>query len=1023
MSWHDIFSAIGQGYYFEHHGVGKLDTPPPPGRGSGRYELGSGERSYQRSSDLYARYIKLKRQGMTQAEIARAFGFYKTDRKGNVILDEDGLPVGNGRLVRSRLQNVARNEVRYHNIKEAQRLAGEIDPDTGKPYTNTKIGELLGGYGEASVRNWLSKDPEEGKPKAVKVADELRDFIADGNYADVGRGIERTLGTSREGLNSAIEILKDEGYEVHNIQVTQLGGDGSQKTTVKVLCPPDTEWKEVMNHTERIKYLDDPGGDSVLTSLGMRIPVQVSRDRIKVVYDEDGGTLKDGMIEIRAVKDKDGVLHAASPDLDLGNAKYAQVRIAVEGEKYIKGMAVYNPDLPKGTDILVNSNKSVKEPEKAFKNMKELKDKDGNVIGVDWDNPFGSTVYQEEYGDGKLSAINVVSDIRGVDKHQEGAWENWSRNLPSQFLGKQSDTIVQQQLKLKHLEKKRELEEILNLNNPVVKQQMLLDFAEGCDAAAADLKAAPFPGQRTAVLLAGKTVKETEVYCPQYENGTTLALVRFPHTGPFEIPIVKVNNNNKESKAFLEDSKGQSRDAIVVHHNTAEILSGADHDGDTVTVIPMTRKNSQGEFEKVVNIQGIGNGYSRLPDMDEDLHKKYKIKDDSTPRMTERQKQTEMGVASNLMTDMMIKGCTDPYEQARAVKYTMVVIDAVKHELDYKQAEKDYEIKELKKKYQNGGGASTLLSLASAEYRAPERDRSRGVDYDIDPKTGEKIYRETGRTYEKREKVKVPAPEGYRYIDPKDGISKKSKWLRDENGKFVYETYPNGKPVKEGTGKIVEAKTKTTMMDKVKDARELLSDHPSNKEIMYADFANQMKAMANESRKEYLAVSKELDKYKIDPEAKKKYVKEVESLQNKLETAKANAPRERQAQLVGNQIVKARVDDNPNMDNEEYAKVKGQALLSARDRTGANKVKVTFTDEEWEAVNARAIGKTTLRELLKNSKAEHYKEMATPRQSRISDALAAQIKAMLKNGWTAQQIADAGIAGMETINKVKSGGY
>lgn len=62
--------------------------------------------------------------------------------------------------------------------------------------------------------------------------------------------------------------------------------------------------------------------------------------------------------------------------------------------------------------------------------------------------------------------------------------------------------------------------------------------------------------------------------------------------------------------------------------------------------------------------------------------------------------EKQLDVISNLITDMTIKGATDE-ELFRAVKHSMVVIDAVKHELDYKQSEEDNDIESLKKKYRS----------------------------------------------------------------------------------------------------------------------------------------------------------------------------------------------------------------------------------------------------------------------------------------------------------------------------------
>lgn len=69
-------------------------------------------------------------------------------------------------------------------------------------------------------------------------------------------------------------------------------------------------------------------------------------------------------------------------------------------------------------------------------------------------------------------------------------------------------------------------------------------------------------------------IKETEAYCPTYENGTQLALIRYPHAGTFEIPVVTVNNKNVSGKRNL----GQIQDAIGINAKVAERLSGADFD-------------------------------------------------------------------------------------------------------------------------------------------------------------------------------------------------------------------------------------------------------------------------------------------------------------------------------------------------------------------------------------------------------------------------------------------------------------
>ena len=200
-------------------------------------------------------------------------------------------------------------------------------------------------------------------------------------------------------------------------------------------------------------------------------------------------------------------------------------------------------------------------------------------------------------------------------------------------------------------------------------------------------------------------------------------------------------------------------------------------------------------------------------------------------------------------------------------------------------------------------------------------------------------------------------------------------------------------------------------MEKVKDARELLSSNPNAIEKTYADYANHMKALANTARKEYYRLQndpKEKEKNKIDPKAKKIFAEEVESLNRKLEKAEKNAPRERQAQLMANSRINAALasDNEGKYDSaEERKKLRGQCLKQARIDVGASKDRVTFTDKEWEAVQNHAIGETKLNKLLQNANSEEYKARALPRESKISDAKKNVVKAYYQAGYTYEQIA------------------
>ncbi len=171
--------------------------------------------------------------------------------------------------------------------------------------------------------------------------------------------------------------------------------------------------------------------------------------RIKIRYAEEGGKEKDGVVEIRR-----GV-----EDLSLGESHYAQVRILVDGKKYIKGMAVYSDDMPDGVDIVFNTNKSKDVPK-----MDVLKN-----ISNDPDNPFGSLIkaggqsyYIDKDGKRQLSLINK--------RAEEGDWGEWKDGLPSQFLSKQSITLLKT-VKFSSCDKQAEFDEICSLTNPTVRKR------------------------------------------------------------------------------------------------------------------------------------------------------------------------------------------------------------------------------------------------------------------------------------------------------------------------------------------------------------------------------------------------------------------------------------------------------------------------------------------------------------------------------------------------------------------------
>jgi DNA-binding CsgD family transcriptional regulator len=868
-------------------------------RRSGRYPWGSGEDQSSRNRMFLDNVDALRKEGMSEVEIAKGFGITTTELRA--------------------AKSIAKNEQRQSQIGMAQRLKD-------KGYSNTAIGERMG-INESSVRALLAPGLKDRADILHTTANMLRDQVAEKKFVDIGSGVENHIGVSQTKLSTAVAVLKEEGYTVHYLKVEQLGT--GQQTTLKVLAAPDTPYGEVFRNRDQIKQITNFSEDGGRSYLGLQTPLSIKSSRVAVRYAEQGGTDADGVIYVRRGVD----------DVSLGSAQYAQVRIAVDGTHYLKGMAMYKDGLPDGVDLMFNTNKSA--TGNKLDAMKKMKD--------DPDNPFGAVVRQriELDANGKqkvTSAMNIVNE--------EGDWEGWSRSLSSQMLSKQSSTLAKTQLNMTYERKKNELDEIMALTNPSVRRKLLESYADDADSSAVHLKAAALPRQGSHVILPVNSMKETEIYAPNYRDGERVALIRYPHGGVFEIPELTVNNKHPEAKRLL----GRAKDAVGINHKVAERLSGADFDGDTVLVIP----NDAGKVKTAPALAGL-KGF--------DPQAAYPAYE-GMPKMSPRTKQLEMGVVSNLITDMTIRGATTT-ELARAVRHSMVVIDAEKHNLNYRQSAIDNGIAQLKTKYQGGAraGAATLISRATSEIRVHERKpRPAGSGGPVDKATGAKVYVPTGETYTNRK------------------------------------------------GQLVVKTTKSQKLAETTNAATLSSGTPI--ETVYADHSNALKALANEARK--AAVSTKPIPY--SPSAKNAYAKEVGSLNAKLNLALRNRPLERQAQLLANAVVTAKRHANPDMEPSEIKKLKSQALAEARSRTGAKKQQIEISDTEWAAIQAGAISANKLIQILNNSDLDRVKELATPRvRVAMTDVKKSRATAMLVSGYTQAEVADALGVSVSTLKATING--
>ena len=920
----DNFDAMTDEEYLEHYG-----TP----RHSGRYPWGSGDNPYQHEKWFLGRYREMREAGMSEDDIVKAFNL-------------DGEEIKSIKELRMK-NSIYSEDDRLENIKRAQRLRE-------KGYSLETIADMMGASGESTVRGWLKQGQENKVSLARATADKLEEELKKKKYLNVGTGVERELNISRDKLDTALYLLKEKGYFVDNIYVPQVtSNDPTKKTTIRILAPEGTTKPELYKNKDQISTINLYSPDGGSTFRPFRYPESLDSSRVKIVYAEEGGKDKDGVIELRR-----GV-----EDISLGASRYAQVRIMVDGTHYLKGMAMYSDNMPDGVDVLFNTNKHVGTPkEDVFKPLKI----DKGTGEIDRDNPFGATIKlgpsgQREYvdpadGKTKMSKINIVNE--------EGDWDSWSKTLSSQFLAKQDLSLIRQQLKATSDRKHQEYDEIMALENESVKKALLKEFADDCDSSAVHLKAVSLPRQSSKVILPLTTLKENEVYAPTYNDGEQLALVRHPHGGTFEIPILTVNNKNKQGRSLL----GNTRDAIGITSKTAETLSGADFDGDSVVCIPLSEK------ARIKN--------SSLKELQNFDPKESYPGYEGMKKMSSQQKQIQMGVVSNLITDMTIKGAKED-EIARAVKHSMVVIDAEKHGLNWKQSEKDFRIGELREKYQTTTdlitgekkiGASTVMSRAKNEVRIPERqlvDKEGKRAYTADPETGEYLYAPTDRTYVTYNK--------------KTGQTKEKK-----------------------------AQTVLGQMEYVDDARKLSSG--TAKEEAYARYANDMKGLAREARKSYLNTKPP----KADPVAKVKYKDEVDSLMTKLDAAERNRPKERQAQLVANTIIEAKLRDNPDLkdDKEHYKRLKNQALNQARIRLGARRVEVDITPKEWEAIQSKAVSPTTLDKILEHTNMDKVRDYATPKNRKtMTDSMVSRAKAMDASGnYTTAEIAQALGVSVATIS-------
>ena len=989
--------------FLEHYGMP---------RRSGRYPYGSGKDPYQHEPDFLSRIEKLKAKGWEETS--------------ENIKKEFGLNSHQYRIEKS----ICIDERKALDIARAKSLKAD-------GLNTSEIGRRMG-VNESTVRGWFDQEQKAKYNLSKATAEFLKEQVDQKRMIDVGKNTEFDLNVSREKLDTALYLLEREGYHVYGGRVPQPTNK-NQMTTLKVLAAPDVEHKEIFQY-DKIQTINDyitrDGGDSYEKKY--HYPASLDSKRVKVILkDEIGpdgfkGDDLDGVIQIRR-----GV-----KDLDLGNSRYAQVRILVDGNKYLKGMAVYSDNIPDGYDVVFNSNKKTRED--AFKSIKN-----------DPDNPFGAAIKPNteggQYWYDPKTGQHVSANTKGaklglINKtREEGDWSEWKDSLPSQFLAKQSKTLAEKQLNLAKATKEAEYDEIMSLTNPTVKKYYLKKFADSCDSAATDLKAAALPGQKTHVILPINTLKENEVFAPQYKDGSKVALVRYPHGGTFEIPILTVNNKDK---AAIRVIGKDAIDAVGINKKVADRLSGADYDGDFVIVIPTHDPKGKVKITSTPELPGLKGFDTKSYKYDEirtDKNGKEHYYRNGKEFKIMNNTNVQMGIISNLITDMTIQGASND-ELARADRHSMVVIDAEKHKLDYKQSYVENNISQLQRKYQpkfdkdgnviRGGGASTIFSRAKGVTQVDKRKGQAKINikdkswYDPSKPEGSLIYTKADDKdlyyaldkYDKKTGIRtLYTTDGrqIKYDTTSKGDSKKYAPVMRKDNKTgeVYFTNSDG---------TIRYKTKTrtqsvTNMSNTDDAMTLVSSYRHPKEILYAEYANSMKALANKARKSMV----ETGNLKYDPNAKKIYSKEVSELEIALNNAKKNSIKERTATRLAASEIKARKIDQPDLKSEDIRKLSQRSMSKYREQVGAatrRERNIIITDRQWEAIQAGAISENKLKQILDNCDPDSLRQKAMPKNiSGLTNAQISRIRAMNNSNFTINQIAEKMNVSPSVVSKYLKG--
>ena len=172
-------------------------------RRSGRYPWGSGDNPYQHSADFMARVQSLKKSNATAVD----------ESTGEILTGERAIAkiMGLSNTKELRVQYaLAKDEKRTYDVQTAKSMRAD-----GKSLD--EIAKAMGFKNDSSVRSLLNDQTASKMNKSKKTADTLKQCLKEKlkddpkAVLDVGVGVERELGISKEKLNEALYIMQQEG--------------------------------------------------------------------------------------------------------------------------------------------------------------------------------------------------------------------------------------------------------------------------------------------------------------------------------------------------------------------------------------------------------------------------------------------------------------------------------------------------------------------------------------------------------------------------------------------------------------------------------------------------------------------------------------------------------------------------------------------------------------------------------------------------------------------------------------------